>query len=53
MNWTMIGSLMALVAVAAGAFGAHGLRGWLSPERLETFETAVRYQMYHSIATLI
>lgn len=40
------------LAVAAGAFGAHGLREILDPHDLETFETAVRYQMYHALALL-
>ncbi|MDH3734312.1 MAG: DUF423 domain-containing protein [Gemmatimonadota bacterium] len=46
------GSLLALIAVAAGAFGAHGLQGALTPERLDTFETATRYQMYHALGLL-
>jgi uncharacterized membrane protein YgdD (TMEM256/DUF423 family) len=47
-----IGALSALVAVAAGAFGAHGLADRLPAERLVTFETAARYQMYHALALL-
>jgi uncharacterized membrane protein YgdD (TMEM256/DUF423 family) len=47
-----LGSLSALIAVAAGAFGAHGLRGRLTPELLTVFETAARYQMYHALALL-
>jgi uncharacterized membrane protein YgdD (TMEM256/DUF423 family) len=40
------------VAVIAGAFGAHALRGRLSPEMLQVFETGARYQMYHALALL-
>jgi uncharacterized membrane protein YgdD (TMEM256/DUF423 family) len=47
-----LGSLSGLIGVAAGAFGAHGLRGRLTPEMLEVWETAVRYQMYHALALL-
>ena len=47
-----IGALSAFVAVAAGAFGAHALRGALSPDLLDVFETAARYQMYHALALL-
>lgn len=47
-----IGALLALVGVALGAFGAHGLRGTLSTQDLATFETGVRYQMYHALALL-
>lgn len=47
-----LGAALAGLAVAAGAFGAHGLESRVSPERLETFRTAVRYQMYHALALL-
>ena len=47
-----LGSGLSLLAVALGAFGAHGLRATLTPEMLETFEVAVRYQMYHSLGML-
>jgi uncharacterized membrane protein YgdD (TMEM256/DUF423 family) len=46
------GALSAFVAVALGAFAAHGLRARLSPELLATFETGVRYEMYHALALL-
>lgn len=47
------GALLAGLAVAAGAFGAHGLEARVSPARLETFRTAVTYQMYHALALLV
>jgi uncharacterized membrane protein YgdD (TMEM256/DUF423 family) len=47
-----LGSLSALIAVAAGAFGAHGLKSRLTPEMLAVFETGVRYQMAHALALL-
>jgi len=47
------GCLLAFLAVAAGAFGAHGLSGWLSAQRLATFEIAARYQMYHALALVL
>lgn len=40
------------VMVAAGAFGAHGLKDQLTPQLLETFETGVRYQAWHTLAML-
>ncbi len=54
MNRTFLvaGALFAGLAVALGAFGAHALRAMVAPERLVTFETAVRYQMYHALALL-
>lgn len=48
----LIGSLLAGTAVALGAFGAHALQSRLTPERLGTFETGVRYQMYHALGLL-
>ena len=47
-----LGALLAGTAVALGAFGAHALKTHLSPEDLVTFETGVRYQMYHALALL-
>ena len=41
------------MGVALGAFGAHALKARLSPEDLVTFETGVRYQMYHALALLL
>jgi uncharacterized membrane protein YgdD (TMEM256/DUF423 family) len=49
----MIGSILAGLAVATGAFGAHGLKRIVAPEMLDTWEKAVRYQMYHALALLI
>ena len=47
-----LGAAFAFLGVALGAFGAHALRGMLSPADLATFETGVRYQMYHALALL-
>jgi len=47
-----VGGALALVGVAAGAFASHGLEGRLSADALATFETGVRYQMYHALALL-
>ncbi len=49
----VIGSLSGGIAVALGAFGAHALKARLTPELLNTFETGVRYQMYHALALLV
>jgi uncharacterized membrane protein YgdD (TMEM256/DUF423 family) len=46
----VLGTLFAFTGVAAGAFGSHVLRAKLTPERLVTFETAVRYQLWHALA---
>ena len=49
----ILGSAAAFLGVALGAFGAHSLKSSLSPEMLAVFETAVRYQMYHSGALFV
>mgnify|MGYP006267963449 FL=1 len=36
-----------------GAFGAHALKALLSPESLQSFQTAVQYQFSHGLAILI
>ena len=47
-----IAALLGLLAVGAGAFGAHALEARITPDRLATFETAARYQMYHALALI-
>lgn len=42
----------AIVAVILGAFGAHALKSILSPEKLQSFETGVRYQLIHALALI-
>jgi uncharacterized membrane protein YgdD (TMEM256/DUF423 family) len=49
----IITCFLGLLAVILGAFGAHALKETLSSESLQSFETAVRYQMYHVIVLLI
>ncbi|MGX1928318.1 DUF423 domain-containing protein [Flagellimonas sp. 2504JD4-2] len=48
-----MGGLYGLLAVVFGAFGAHALKKKLTPDQLQSFETGVRYQMYHAIVLLI
>ena len=48
-----IAALLAFLAVTLGAFSAHTLSELLSTEKLNSFETGVRYQFYHSLALLI
>ncbi|MEP6674943.1 MAG: DUF423 domain-containing protein [Ferruginibacter sp.] len=45
-------AIFGALAVILGAFGAHALKKNLSPEQLQVFETAVRYQFYHVFALL-
>ena len=45
--------LLALTAVALGALGAHTLKDILSNSQMYSFETGVRYQLFHAITLLI
>lgn len=45
-------SIFGILSIVLGAFGAHGLKAVLSPEQLLTFETGVKYQMYHALFLL-
>jgi uncharacterized membrane protein YgdD (TMEM256/DUF423 family) len=47
------GALSAATSVVLGAFGAHALKGKLSISSQATFETAVHYQMTHSLGLLL
>lgn len=47
-----IAAVLGALTVGLGAFGAHGLKNILGPNQLVTYETAVRYQFYHSLALL-
>lgn len=46
------GAVFGMVAIILGAFGAHALKKVLAAEQLVTFETGVRYQMYHALFLL-
>lgn len=51
-RFLIAGAFFGLTAVLIGAFGAHGLENLLSTKELLTFETGVKYQMYHALACL-
>lgn len=45
----LFASILGGLAVIFGAFGAHALKKILSEDQLKSFETGVKYQMYHAI----
>ena len=48
------GAVLAGFSVVTGAFGSHALKALLEAnQRGDTFDTAVTYQFYHSLALLI
>lgn len=48
----LITCFLGVSAVVLGAFGAHALKDSLTTEQLQSFQTGVRYQMYHVIVLL-
>ena len=52
-KFLITGTLLGLLAVILGAFAAHGLKGAISETSLNSFETGVRFQMYHALLLLI
>jgi uncharacterized membrane protein YgdD (TMEM256/DUF423 family) len=52
-RWLLTGLVLIVTGIILGAFGAHGLKEVLTnPEKLQSFETGVRYQMYHGFGFL-
>ncbi|WP_339885458.1 DUF423 domain-containing protein [Polaribacter vadi] len=49
----IFGSIFGGLAIILGAFGAHLLKKKLTSEQLQSFETGVKYQMYHAIVLLL
>jgi len=49
---TITAVIMGMAAIILGAFGAHALKKNLTVEELVTFETGVKYQMYHALFLL-
>ena len=52
-KYVVTGAVYALLAVAFGAFGAHALEARLSESMLATYETGIRYQMYHALGLIL
>ena len=48
-----ISAFLGALTIAIGAFGAHGLEKLVDQDTVASYETAVRYQMYHVIALFI
>lgn len=46
-------SIFGALSIILGAFGAHALKKKLTSEQLTSFETGVKYQMYHAIVLLL
>jgi uncharacterized membrane protein YgdD (TMEM256/DUF423 family) len=52
-RWLLIGFILIFIGINLGAFGAHALKDALhDPEKLQSFETGVKYQIYHGLALI-
>ncbi|MDT0690236.1 DUF423 domain-containing protein [Salegentibacter sp. F188] len=49
----IIGGIYGTLAVVFGAFGAHALKKKLNNDQLKSFETGVKYQMYHALILVL
>ncbi|MCY1480377.1 hypothetical protein D3C87_46430 [compost metagenome] len=45
-------AILGFIAIILGAFGAHALKKVLTIEQLASFETGVKYQIYHALFLL-
>lgn len=52
-KFLVITSILGAITIILGAFGAHALKEKLGVDALKSFETGVRYQMYHVILLLL
>lgn len=52
-SFVITGAVGALTSVMLGALGAHKLDTYLPPDAMQAFNTAVEYQMFHSLAVLL
>lgn len=48
-----IAATFGMLAIILGAFGAHALKKKLTEAQLTSFETGVKYQMYHAILLVV
>lgn len=55
MNKTLLitGAILGILGIILGAFAAHGLEKLVDTEAIKSFETGVRYQLYHAFFLLI
>ena len=51
-KFQLAGASFALLSIALGAFASHFLKSYLDILELDTFETGIRYMMYHGLSML-
>lgn len=55
MNKTLLvtGAVLGIVGIILGAFAAHGLEKLVDANAIKSFETGVRYQIYHAFLLIL
>ena len=51
--FSLLGCILAALAVIMGAFGAHGLKAQLRNEMMTVYKTAVDYHEFHALALIL
>jgi uncharacterized membrane protein YgdD (TMEM256/DUF423 family) len=52
-KWIILACILGSLSVMLGAFGAHAFHAYLENHgRINTYETAIKYQFYHVLAIL-
>lgn len=52
-TFIILGALSGFLSVSFGAFGAHAIKQWMSADLMAIYQTAVSYQMYHSLGLIL
>ena len=52
MNMIRRGAFLAALSVVLGAFGAHGIKGKITPDLFEVYQTANYYFFIHALAII-
>ena len=52
-TFLLFSGISGAIAVILGALGAHALQNLIMPEQLQSFETGVKYQVYHTLAIML
>ena len=52
-NWIIVGAMSAAISVVLGAAGSHWLESVIDSDYTDTYSTAVRFHMLHSLGLII
>lgn len=52
-NLIIIGAISGFLSISFGAFGAHAIKQWMSADLMAIYQTAVSYQIYHSLGLIL